>query len=145
MAEIRVERIIAAPLEHVFDWVADPAHLTEARLILWAGWAKGTQAAGLGAVRNAIAAGMWLREEYTAYDAPRSYSYLIVHSVPALNHDGGTLTLTPSVDGTHIDWVTAFTHPVWVGGKALEAVTARAIRSGFVEILDSCAKALETP
>ena len=88
---------------------------------------------------------MWLREEYTAYDAPRSYSYRIIRAVPAIDHKGGTIALTPTGDGTHVDWDTAYTHPALVGGKALEAVTSRAIRSGFVAILDGCAKALETP
>ncbi len=144
MAEIHVERSIAAPQDRVFDWLADAANLTAAPLILRAVWANGTRGPGLGAVRNVIAAGMWLREEYTAYDVPRSYSYRIVRAVPVIDHRGGTLTLSATSDGTHVDWVTAFTHPAWVGGKALEAVTAPAIRSGFVAILDGCAKALET-
>ena len=88
---------------------------------------------------------MWLSEQYTAFDAPRSYSYCIRRSVPPLDHEGGTIALTPTGDGTHVDWDTAYTHPVWVGGKALEAVTGPLIRSGFVEILEACAKALETP
>jgi uncharacterized protein YndB with AHSA1/START domain len=145
VAEIRVERTIAAPQDRVFDWLADAANLTAAPLILRAVWANGTTGPGQGAVRNVIAAGMWLRERYTAYDAPRSYSYRIFRSIPAINHNGGTLTLSPAPDGTHVDWETAYTHPAWVGGRALEAVTGPAIRSGFVAILDGCAKALETP
>lgn len=145
VVKVKVERNIAAPQERVFDWLADPANLTTAPLILRAGYAKGSSGPGKGAVRNAIAAGMWLREEYTEYDAPRSYSYRIVRSVPALDHEGGTLTFTPRGDATHVDWVTAFTHPAWTGGKALEAITGPLIRSGFVAILDGCAKALETP
>jgi uncharacterized protein YndB with AHSA1/START domain len=145
VAEIHVERTIAAPQDRVFDWLADVANLTAAPLTLRAVWAKGTTGPGQGAVRNVIAAGMWLRERYTAYDAPRSYSYRIFSSVPPINHDGGTLTVSAAGDGTHVDWDTAYTHPAWVGGTALEAVTGRAIRSGFVAILDGCAKALETP
>ena len=144
MVEIHVERSIAAPQDRVFDWLADAANLTAAPLTLRAVWATGTRGPGLGAVRNVTAAGMWLREEYTAYDAPRSYSYRIVRAVPAIDHKGGTIALTPTGDGTHVDWDTAYTHPALVGGKALEAVTSRAIRSGFVAILAGCAKALET-
>ena len=88
---------------------------------------------------------MWLREQYTEFDAPRSYSYRIIRAVPPVDHDGGTLTFTPTGAGTHVDWNTAFTHPAWVGGKALEAVTGRAIRSSFVAILNTCATALESP
>jgi hypothetical protein len=145
VVEIHVERSIAAPQDRVFDWLADAANLTTAPLILRVRWAKGTSRPGAGAVRNVVAAGIWLRELYTAYDAPHSYSYRIVRAVPAIDHDGGTIALTPTGDGTHVDWDTAFTHPAWVGGKALEAVTGPAIRSSFVAILGACAKALETP
>jgi uncharacterized protein YndB with AHSA1/START domain len=143
VVKLHVERTIAASPERVFDWLADPGNLAAAPLILRAAWAKGSAGPAAGAVRNVTAAGMWLREEYTAYDAPRSYSYRIVRSVPALNHEGGTLTLSPSNDGTHVDWVTAYTHPAWTGGRALEAITGPLIRSGFVAILAGCAKALE--
>ncbi len=145
MVEIHVERTIAAPQDQVFDWLADPKSLTAAPAILRVRWAKGSPPLGPGAVREATCVGMWLREEYTAYDPPRSYSYRIVRAVPATDHDGGTLTLTPTADGTHVDWDTAYTHPAWVGGKVLEAVTGAAIRSSFAAILAACAKALETP
>ena len=103
---------IAAPIEQVFEWLADPAHLTEAKLILRVGYAKGSpRRPEMGAVRNVIAAGMWLSEQYTAFDAPRSYSYRIRRSVPPLDHEGGTLTFTAEGDGTHVDWVTKYTHP----------------------------------
>lgn len=145
MVRFRVERTIAAAPEPVFDWLADPANLAAAPAILRAGYANGSSGPGKGAVRSATCIGMWLREEYTAYDPPKSYSYLIVRAVPATNHEGGTLTLTPTEDGTHVDWATAYTHPVWAGGRALEAVTGPLIRRSFMAILDGCAKALENP
>jgi hypothetical protein len=30
---------------------------------------------------------------------------------PTFNHEGGTTTFTPSSDGTHVDWVSTYTHP----------------------------------
>ena len=82
-------------------------------------------------------------EEITAYDEPRSYSYLIVRSFPAIDHEGGTLTFTPAGDGTHVDWVTTYTHPARAGGKVMEAVSSRVLRASFEAILAGCAKALE--
>lgn len=143
MVEIHVERTIAAPPERVFAWLADPANLTAARLMLKTGWRKGTSGPWVGAVRDAWAAGMWFREEITAYDPPRSYSYLITGVVPPLEHDGGTLTCTPSGAGTHVDWATAYTHPVWMGGRVTEALTSRLLRQGFRQILAECARELE--
>ncbi|OBA80175.1 polyketide cyclase [Mycobacterium sp. 1164966.3] len=143
MVEIHLERTIAAPVEEVFDWLADPANLAAAPLVFRAGYAKGSPGPGAGVVREVTGAGTWFREDITAYDRPRSYTYLIVRSFPPFNHEGGTLTFTESGDGTRVDWLTNYTHPVWAGGKLLEAVSRPVLRSSFLAILDACAKALE--
>jgi uncharacterized protein YndB with AHSA1/START domain len=143
MVEIHLERTIAAPVEQVFDWLADPVNLAAAPLALKARWAKGSSGPGAGALREVIGVGTWFREEITAYDRPRSYSYLIVRSVPPFNHEGGTLTFTASGNGAHVDWLTNYTHPAYAGGKLTEAVSYRLLRSSFLAILAACAKALE--
>lgn len=144
MARLHLERTIAASPERVFDWLADPANLTAAPLALKAGYAKGSSEPGVGALREVTGVGVWFREEITAYDVPRSYSYRIVRSFPAFDHEGGTLTFTPSGDGTRVDWVTTYTHPARAGGKVTEAVSSRLLRSSFLAILAGCAKALES-
>ena len=143
MVEIHVGRTIAAPVEQVFDWLADPPNLAAAPLALRGRYAKDSPGPGAGAVREVTAVGTWFREEITAYDRPRSYTYLIVRSFPPFNHEGGTLTFTPSGDGTRVDWLSNYTHPGWAGGKLLEAVTHPLLRSSFRAILDACARALE--
>lgn len=143
MVELHVERTIAAPPDRVFDWLADPASLTSAPLVLRSRWAAGTTAPSVGALREVVAAGMWFREEITAYDALRSYSYRIVASVPAFDHEGGTLTFTPAAGGTRVDWVSTYTHPLRGGGRAMEAVSARLLPWNFNAVLAGCAKALE--
>jgi hypothetical protein len=92
---------------------------------------------------NRSSTGWPTREEITAYDRPRSYSYLIVRSFPPFNHEGGTLTFAASGEGARVDWVSSYTHPARAGGKVLEAVSSRLLRSSFRAILDGCAKALE--
>ena len=144
MVKLHAERTIAAPPERVFDWLADPANLTASPLVLKAGWAKGSSGPGVGARREVIGVGVWFREEITAYDAPQSYSYLILRSFPPSDHEGGTLTFTPSGDGTHVDWVTTYTIPARAGGKVMEAVSSPLFRSTFRAILAGCAKALES-
>jgi carbon monoxide dehydrogenase subunit G len=114
MVEIHVEQTIAAPVEKVFDWMADPANLAAAPLALKAGWAKGSSGPGAGAVRAVTGVGMSFREEITAYG-----------------------------EGTRVDWVSNYTHPVRAGGKLLEAVSYRLLRSSFGAILAACTKALE--
>jgi hypothetical protein len=144
MVRLHVERTIAASPERVFDWLADPASATAAPLVFRAGWAKGSTGPAVGALRTVTCVGAWFREEITACDAPRSYSYRIVRSFPPIDHEGGTLTFTPSGDGTHVDWVSTYTHPARAGGKVTEAVTAPLLRSSFLAVLRGCAKALES-
>jgi hypothetical protein len=144
MVQLHVGRTIASSPERVFDWLVDPANLTAGPLILRAGWAKGSSDPGVGALREGIAVGLWFREQITAYDAPRSFSYRVVRSLPASDHGGGTLTFTPSRDGTHVGWVTSYTHPARAGGKAMEAITSRLFPWNFRAILAGCAKALES-
>ena len=129
MVELHVERTIAAPVERVFDWLADPASLAAAPLVRKASWAKGSSGPGTGALREVTALGTRFREEITAYDRPRSYSFLIVRSFPPFNHEGGALTFTPSGDGTHVEWLSNYTHPAHAGGKLMEAVSRRLLRS----------------
>lgn len=143
MVTIHVESTIGASPERVFSWLADPANLVAAPLILRAGWTKASSEPGVGALREATAVGMWLREEITAYDPPRGFSYRIVRSFPVFDHEGGTLTLTPSEDGTHVSWVTTYTHPLLSGGKALEAITSRLFPWNFRVIFDRCGSDLE--
>ncbi len=142
MVEIHVQRTIAAPVEKVFDWLADPVNLNTAPLVLKSGWSKDTKGPGVGAVREVLGTGMWFREDITAYDRPRSYTYLIVRSVPAFDHDGGTLTFTPSGDGTHVDWLSNYTHPAYAGGRLMELISRPLLRLNFAAILAACDKAL---
>jgi len=132
MVEFQVERTIAASPKRVFDWLADPANLTAAPVVLKVRWVKDSSGPGEGAVREAIGLGGWFREQITAYDRPRAYSYRIVRSIPPFDHEGATLTFTPSADGTHVDWLTSYTHPAHAGGKPMEAVSRRLLRWSFL-------------
>lgn len=143
MVAIEVHRSIAAPPERIFDWLTDPVNLTAAPLFLRAGWVRGVSGPGVGARREVVVLGAWLREEITAWDAPRSYSYRVIRSVPPSDHQGGTVTVTPSGEGADVTWATAYTVPALGGGKVVEAVTLPVFRWSFRAILDGCAKALE--
>jgi uncharacterized protein YndB with AHSA1/START domain len=125
MVQVHVERTIAASPERVFEWLTDPVNLTSAPLFLKSRWRDDSTPPGVGAVREVSVAGVWLREEVTAYDAPRTYSYRVVRSFPACEHEGGTITFTPSGEGTHVDWISTFTIPARGGGKLTEAISPK--------------------
>jgi Polyketide cyclase / dehydrase and lipid transport len=116
----------------------DPANVTVSPVLRKAVWAKGSSGPGVGAVREVTGFGFWLHEQITAYDAPRSCCYIVVGSLPASQHNGGTLTCTPSGDGTHVDWVSDYKVPARGGGKVMEVLTAPLISFNLRAILAGC-------
>lgn len=145
MVQIHVELTIAASPELVSEWLLDPSNLAVSPIWRKAGWSRDSTGPGVGAVRELTGVGLWMHEQITAYEAPRSCSYVVVGSFPPAQHNGGTLTCSPSGDGTHVDWVSDFTLPARSGGKLMEIVTAPLLRSlVFRPILAGCAKALES-
>jgi uncharacterized protein YndB with AHSA1/START domain len=143
IAQAHVERTIAASPERVFAWLLDPATLTVSPWFRKATWVNSSNP-GVGATRELRGFGFWVHEQITAYDAPRSCSYRVVKGFPPA-HQNGTLTCTPSADGTHVDWVSDYTIPARGGGKVLEVLTAPLICSlAFRAILAGCAKAQES-
>ncbi len=142
MVEIHVERTIAASVEQVFDWLADPAALTAAPLALRARWAKGSTGPGVGAVRIVTAAGTSFVRR-----SPRSTGRTVTPTSSFGRFPRSSTTaarwVTPSGDGTHVDWLTNYTHPAYAGGKLMEKISRPMLRSSFLAILAGCAKALE--
>ncbi|MFT4200453.1 SRPBCC family protein [Gordonia sp. (in: high G+C Gram-positive bacteria)] len=142
MPHLIVERTIAAPIDAVFAWLTDPAHLTAAPLALRAGWARGTDGPGVGAVREVLALGLWAREEIVAWDPPHRYDYSITKAVPAIDHREGSVTLTPVDGGTRVRWIADFTIPLVGGGRPMGALMGRLLPGSFAAILDACERDL---
>ncbi|OMB93626.1 SRPBCC family protein [Mycobacterium colombiense] len=147
MVQLHVDRTIAASQERVFNWLADPANFASplaSKIGFKAGYLE-NRSPEVGAAREVNGFGnTWFREEITAYDFPRSYSYRVIRSFPAIDHEGGTMAFTPSPDGTHVDWFSTFTYPARSGGKVMDAVSSRLVRRSFLNILARCAEALES-
>jgi uncharacterized protein YndB with AHSA1/START domain len=144
MVQIHEQRTIAASPERVFAWLLDPANLTVSPWFRTAAWVKDSSGPGVGATRELKGFGFWVHEQITAYDPPLSCSYRVVGGFPPA-HQNGTLTCTPSGDGTYVDWVSDYAIPARGGGKVVEVLTAPLIRSfAFRAILTGCAKALAT-
>jgi uncharacterized protein YndB with AHSA1/START domain len=144
MVQIHEQRTIAASPERVFAWLLDPANLTISPWFRAAAWVKDSSGPGVGATRELKGFGFWVHEQITAYDPPCGCSYRVVAGFPPA-HQSGTLTCTPSGDGTYIDWVSDYTIPARGGGKVVEVLTGPLIRSfAFRAILTGCAKALES-
>jgi uncharacterized protein YndB with AHSA1/START domain len=135
---------IAAPIERVFEalsdhetFIRDP--ITRTRLI-----AFGTpDRNGLGAKREVRAPLVRFVEEVTAWEPPRSYSYLIRESSPSIVHHGGEIALTSRDGATDIDWQTRFEVPIPVIGSALEPAFKFILIRSFNTLLRQAKKRLE--
>src|SRR5918999_345161 len=83
---VSVERVVAAPLGDVFEWLSDASNYTRSRFVLHERLVRpGDDAAyGIGAVRQLTWAFGWFRERITAYRPPHEFRYLVERSVPPL-------------------------------------------------------------
>src|SRR6185295_1256971 len=93
MKTVTVTRTINAPIEKVFDLLADHANykanfgVKDSKLVKEGKPDRN----GLGAVRWIDAGIMQFEEEVTHYDRPRRYDYLIIKCSAPLEHQGGSL------------------------------------------------------
>jgi hypothetical protein len=148
---VSVERVVAAPMTDVFEWLSDASNYTRSRFVLRERLARrGEDAAyGLGAVRQLTWVFGWFRERVTEYRPPHEFRYLVERSVPPLRHEGGRLTFSEVAGGTRVLWTTTvelrlpiaaatatrlFGRPViaYTFGKVLDAADA-ALASGTGE------------
>jgi uncharacterized protein YndB with AHSA1/START domain len=105
---ISVERVVAAPIAEVFEWLSDAGNYTRSWFVLHERLVRrGEDAAyGLGAVRQLTWVFGWFRERITAYRPPHEFDYLVERSVPPVRHEGGRLTFTEVPGGTRVRWTT---------------------------------------
>ncbi|MBJ8344642.1 SRPBCC family protein [Antrihabitans sp. YC2-6] len=144
MATVRLERIIAAPPQEVFDVVTDSNSLKLASLVLRVKRVREGRNGGwsAGAVREVVAAGAWFREEITTNDRPHLFAYQILKSVPPITHFGGTIEVTPEAGGSRVVWESSYDIPLLAGGKATAVVTKRILELAFGQILAEADKKL---
>jgi uncharacterized protein YndB with AHSA1/START domain len=120
MKNIVIERKIKAPIERVFDMLADHANWKEfpgvsSSIVVKKG---SPDPDGLGAIREIKAGGVFFEERITAFERPVRMDYLITKARPSIEHKGGSIRLKPTANGdTELNWTTTlrFDTPV-VGG-----------------------------
>ncbi|HWC80610.1 MAG TPA: SRPBCC family protein [Pseudonocardiaceae bacterium] len=108
---VTAQRVIAAPIDEVFDWCATTTNYTRSSLVLRARLARHGQGApyGIGAVRLHTWLIGWFRERITAYQPPHEFAYVVERSFPPARHELGRMTFTEVRGGTQIagspDWL----------------------------------------
>jgi hypothetical protein len=105
---VTVERIVAAPIEEVFDWLTTTTNYTGSRWVLRARLARpgGDAPYGVGAIRLHTWLIGWFRERITTYHPPYDFDYVVERSVPPARHEGGRMTFSEVAGGTRVRWST---------------------------------------
>ena len=137
MKPITVKRVVRAPIEKVFDILADHANyksfpgIKESKLVREGKADKN----GVGALREITAGGAWFQEEITHYDRPQRLDYLIVKSRPPLDHKGGSVRLTPHPEGCEVTWTTSVHVAIPLLGNLLDKVMLPQLERGLAGTL----------
>jgi hypothetical protein len=137
MKTITVTRTIPAPIEKVFDLLADHANykanfgVKESKLIREGKPDRN----GLGAVRYIDAGPIKFEEEVTFYDRPRGYDYLITKCSAPLEHQGGQIRFESVGNATKVTWTSVMRVKVPLLGGLLTKVLAAKIGQAFGSML----------
>jgi uncharacterized protein YndB with AHSA1/START domain len=137
MKTVTVTRTINAPIEKVFDLLADHANykanfgVKESKLLKEGKPDRN----GLGAVRYIDAGIMRFEEEITHYERPRRYDYLITKCSAPLEHQGGSIRFESAGNATRVTWTSTMRMRVPIVGGLLSRVLASKIGQAFGSML----------
>ena len=137
MKTITVTRTINAPIEKVFDLLADHGNyqknfgVKESRLVKEGKPDKN----GLGAVRYINAGPIQFEEEVTFYDRPRGYDYLITKCSAPLEHKGGQIRLESAGNATQVTWTSVLRVRVPIVGGLLTRILTGKLEQAFGSML----------
>jgi uncharacterized protein YndB with AHSA1/START domain len=143
MRTIRVERRLDAPIEGVFDVLADHANydrfggIRRAELIR----PGDKERNGVGALRRVWVGPLVFDEEITAFERPTRLDYMIVRLNAPYRHEGGSIRLQPSEGGgTNAVWTSTSEIPVPIVGGLFERLFSLSFGRGFASTLETSAK-----
>ena len=137
MKTITVTRVIPAPIEKVFDVLADHANyksfpgVKDSKLLKEGKPDRN----GLGAVRWIDAGAIQFEETITAYDRPRRFDYLITKCSAPLEHQGGSLRFESIGGGTLVTWSSVMRVKVPVIGGLLTKLAVGKLGAAFGSML----------
>ncbi|MDB5986246.1 MAG: hypothetical protein JWR16_1299 [Nevskia sp.] len=144
MRTIIVKHTIQAPIEQVFDLIADHARYDQ-----FPGVRKSTlirngkpSKNGVGAIREIDAGKAWFREEITAYQRPTRMDYQIVRSFPPLQHRGASVQLKKVGNATEVTWTSTVRLKVPLIGDLLTPLLASQLAKSFKRVLQAIGRRL---
>ena len=147
MTEIRLELDLDAPVEGVFEAMADHARYDRFRPIGSSELLKEgtTDRNGVGAVRRLKAWPLRFDEEVTAYESPSRLDYLIIDINGPVEHEGGSIRFEPTASGTHVLWTSTFRVTIPLLGGLLGVAFAFLLKCSFTQMLEDSARLANAP
>lgn len=138
------ERVIAAPRQRVFEWLADSRNYTRSPLVLACPWVRRDDAGGFGpgAIRDVFMAAGWYREEITDIHPGHRIDYRVQRSFPPVTQEFSRVSLTDHKGGTHVNWQVDVTVRVPILGDVLTRASAPVAQRLYGTILSACARSL---
>lgn len=137
MKTITVKRVVKAPIDKVFDLLADHANYKnfpgiKNSVLVREGKSEKN---GVGALREITAMGAWFQEEITHYDRPRRLDYQIVKARPPMDHEGGSVRLAPHAEGCEVTWTTKVHIAIPLIGSLLDKFVLPQLERGLAATL----------
>jgi len=144
MRSVHVTRTIPAPIDAVFDLLADHANYDRFRPIHGSELLREGHPPpnGVGALRRIKVRPLTFEEEITSYERPTRLDYLIVKLNVPFEHHGGSIRFSANGDATDVDWRSSFTVPIPIVGPAIEVPWLMTLRRGFQRVLEDVERML---
>ncbi len=144
MQTVSMRRSVAAPINEVFDWIADGTNWAAVPGMFYSRVqpADGPEPNGVGSIRQFASAASKVTEEVTGFERPRYMSYRALSTIPRIEHDGGSITFQEVPGGTEVFWTSTFAMTAPVFGGLLTRLYARLVQLGMVSVTRTAERAL---
>jgi hypothetical protein len=144
MQTVSMRRSVAAPIDEVFDWIADGTNWASVPGMFYSRVqpADGPDPNGVGSIREFASVASKITEVVTGFERPRYMSYKALSMIPRIEHAGGSITFQEIPGGTEVFWTTTFrmTAPVFSG--LLTRLYARLVPMGMEGVTRTAERAL---
>jgi hypothetical protein len=144
MQTATMRRSIAAPVDEVFDWIADGTNWASVPGMFYSRVrpTDGPEPYGVGSVREFASVGSKATEIVTAFERPRYMAYKAVSTIPRIEHDGGSITFQEIPGGTEVFWTSTFRLKTPVLSGFLTPLFSRLVQTGMVSVTRAAERAL---
>jgi uncharacterized protein YndB with AHSA1/START domain len=138
MRTVRVERAIGAAPERIFDLLTDHANYDRFRGITKSELLREGEPPpnGVGAMRFVLVRPLRFEEEIVVFERPSRMDYVIRKINAPLEHQLGSIRLSPGEAATKVEWTSTFRVPTLLVGGVQERLWSLALARSFRRVLE---------